>query len=151
VFQVCGGEPLVEVALALEKAALNDDYFISRKLYPNVDFYSGLIYKGYSFINEWSNGNFLIAMGFPPDFFPLLFAIPRISGWLAHWKEQLEDPKGVRIWRPRQIYNGVSERPFVPLDLRKETQEGHVSKTLSDGHAMYKRYQLSRGPCKHHR
>ncbi|CAH1771214.1 10362_t:CDS:2, partial [Entrophospora sp. SA101] len=78
------------VAVELEKAALVDDYFVERKLYPNVDFYSGLIYK---------------AMGFPTDMFPVLFAIPRVAGWLAHWKELLED-KETKIWRPRQVYVG---------------------------------------------
>ncbi|KAJ1970435.1 hypothetical protein H4R33_007273 [Dimargaris cristalligena] len=104
VFEVCGREPLIEVAIALEKAALADDFFVQRKLYPNVDFYSGLIYK---------------AMGFPTDFFPVLFAIPRVAGWLAHWKEACEDPKG-KIWRPRQIYLGEGKRSYVPLDHRSE-------------------------------
>ncbi|CAG8519210.1 3537_t:CDS:10 [Dentiscutata erythropus] len=102
VFDVCGRESLIDVAIGLEKAALEDDYFIKRKLYPNVDFYSGLIYK---------------AMGFPTDMFPVLFAIPRVAGWLAHWKESLED-KDSKIWRPRQVYVGPSVRSYVPLDLR---------------------------------
>ena len=87
VFEVCGKEPLIEVAIELERYALNDDYFISRKLYPNVDFYSGLRYR---------------AMGFPTDFFPVLFAIPRTAGWMAHWMESLKDPES-KIWRPRQV------------------------------------------------
>lgn len=87
IFQVCGQEPLMHVAEALERQALYDDYFIQRRLYPNVDFYTGLCYK---------------AMGFPSDFFPLLFAVPRIVGWLAHWREQLADTAASRIWRPRQ-------------------------------------------------
>ncbi|KAJ1974899.1 hypothetical protein H4R34_004543, partial [Dimargaris verticillata] len=102
VFDVCGKEPLIEVAIALEKAALEDEYFAKRKLYPNVDFYSGLIYK---------------AMGFPTDFFPVLFAIPRIAGWLAHWKESCEDPAG-KIWRPRQIYTGEIKRDYIPMEHR---------------------------------
>ena len=102
VFNILGREPLIEVAEALEKAALSDPYFIKRKLYPNVDFYSGLIYK---------------ALGFPTDFFPVLFAIPRTVGWLAHWNEFLDDPEN-RIVRPRQVYKGNKSRPFIPMHLR---------------------------------
>lgn len=102
VFNILGREPLIEVAEALEKAALSDPYFIKRKLYPNVDFYSGLIYK---------------ALGFPTDFFPVLFAIPRTVGWLAHWNEFLDDKEN-RIVRPRQVYKGSASRPFVPMHLR---------------------------------
>eukprot|EP01084_Bolivina_argentea_P142000 249500_1 len=102
VFNILGREPLIEVAEALEKAALSDPYFIKRKLYPNVDFYSGLIYK---------------SLGFPTDFFPVLFAIPRTVGWLAHWNEFLEDKEN-RIVRPRQVYLGAKTRPFVPMHLR---------------------------------
>merc|ERR1719461_734215 len=105
VFNILGREPLIEVAEALEKAALSDPYFIKRKLYPNVDFYSGLIYK---------------ALGFPTDFFPVLFAIPRTVGWLAHWNEFLDDPEN-RIVRPRQVYKGAKSRPFVPMNKRPET------------------------------
>merc|ERR1740116_838859 len=105
VFDIVGREPLIEVAEALEAAALSDPYFIKRKLYPNVDFYSGLIYK---------------AMGFPTDFFPVLFAIPRTVGWLSHWNEFLDDPEN-RIVRPRQVYKGAKSRPFVPMNLRPET------------------------------
>merc|ERR1712226_1357121 len=99
VFAVLGKEPLIEVASALEKHALSDPYFVKRKLYPNVDFYSGLIYK---------------AMGFPTDFFPVLFAIPRTVGWLSHWNEFLDDPEN-RIVRPRQVYLGEQKRPYVPI------------------------------------
>jgi len=99
VFNILGREPLIEVAEALEKAALSDPYFIQRKLYPNVDFYSGLIYK---------------ALGFPTDFFPVLFAIPRTVGWLAHWNEFLDDKEN-RIVRPRQVYKGSASRPYVPM------------------------------------
>merc|ERR1719492_761137 len=102
VFDIVGREPLIEVAEALEAAALSDPYFIKRKLYPNVDFYSGLIYK---------------AMGFPTDFFPVLFAIPRTVGWLSHWNEFLDDPDN-RIVRPRQVYLGATQRPYVPVSQR---------------------------------
>jgi citrate synthase len=86
----------------LEKIALNDPYFIERKLYPNVDFYSGIIYK---------------AMGFPTDMFPVLFMIPRCVGWLAHWSEFLDDPEN-KIIRPRQHYTGNDTRNYVPIDER---------------------------------
>jgi len=103
VFAVTGSNPLLDIAVELERIALNDDYFISRKLYPNVDFYSGIIYQ---------------AMGFPVEFFPVLFAIPRTAGWLAQWVEMINDPDQ-KIARPRQIYLGYDERPFVPLADRK--------------------------------
>jgi citrate synthase len=102
VFEVTGRNPRLDVALELEKIALNDEYFVSRKLYPNVDFYSGLIYQ---------------AMGFPVDMFPVLFAIPRASGWLAQWQEMLEDDEQ-KIARPRQIFTGHDERNYVPMDKR---------------------------------
>jgi len=102
VFEVTGRNPLLDIALELEKIALEDEYFVKRKLYPNVDFYSGLIYQ---------------AMGFPEDMFPVLFAIPRTSGWLAQWEEMLQD-KDQKIARPRQIYKGPSERHYVPLEQR---------------------------------
>ena len=102
VFQVTGQNPLLKIALELEKIALNEEYFVKRKLYPNVDFYSGLIYQ---------------AMGFPVEMFPVLFAIPRASGWLAQWSEMLEDPEQ-KIARPRQVYVGHDERAYVPLDKR---------------------------------
>jgi citrate synthase len=102
VFAVVGSNPLLDVALALEEAALADDYFVERKLYPNVDFYSGLIYQ---------------AMGFPLEMFTVLFAIPRTAGWLAHWVELLGDPDQ-RIARPRQRYVGTGERPYVPMGER---------------------------------
>jgi citrate synthase len=101
VFEVTGKNPLLDIALKLEEVALNDEYFTSRKLYPNVDFYSGLIYQ---------------AMAFPIDMFPVLFAIPRTSGWLAHWEELLEQDS--RISRPRQLYVGEPERKYVPIDQR---------------------------------
>ena len=99
VFEVTGKNPLLDIALALEETALSDPYFIDRKLYPNVDFYSGLIYQ---------------AMGFPLEMFTVLFAIPRMSGWLAHWQELLRDPEQ-KISRPRQWYAGPDERNYVPI------------------------------------
>jgi citrate synthase len=102
VLEVTGRNPLLDIALELERIALEDEYFIKRRLYPNVDFYSGLIYQ---------------AMGFPVDMFPVLFAIPRVSGWLGQWEEMLED-KDQRIARPRQIYLGEARRPFVPIEER---------------------------------
>lgn len=102
VFTVTGRNPLLDIALKLEEIALADEYFISRRLYPNVDFYSGLIYQ---------------AMGFPVDMFPVLFAIPRTAGWVSHWLELLGDPEQ-KISRPRQLYVGPPEREFVPINLR---------------------------------
>jgi citrate synthase len=102
VFEVTGKNPLLEIALELEKIALEDEYFVKRKLYPNVDFYSGLIYQ---------------SMGIPMDMFTVLFAIGRTPGWLAQWIELLEDPER-RIARPRQIYLGERERKYVPMSER---------------------------------
>ncbi len=102
VFEVTGKNPLLDIALELERIALEDEYFVKRKLYPNVDFYSGLIYQ---------------SMGFPVDMFPVLFAIPRAAGWLAQWEEMLED-KDQKIARPRQIYLGSPKRDYVPRDKR---------------------------------
>jgi citrate synthase len=102
VFEVTGKNPLLDIALELEKVALNDEYFIKRKLYPNVDFYSGLIYQ---------------ALGFPVDMFTVLFAIPRTVGWLTHMQELLND-KEQKISRPRQWYTGHDERPYVPVAKR---------------------------------
>jgi citrate synthase len=101
VFAVTGKNPLLDIALKLEEVALKDEYFTSRKLYPNVDFYSGLIYQ---------------AMSFPIDMFPVLFAIPRTTGWLAHWEELLEQDS--RIARPRQLYIGPNARDYVPIAQR---------------------------------
>jgi citrate synthase len=101
VFTVTGKNPLLDIALKLEEVALGDEYFTSRKLYPNVDFYSGLIYQ---------------AMGFPIEMFPVLFAIPRTSGWLAHWLELLD--RDARIARPRQLYDGVGQRAWEPIEKR---------------------------------
>jgi citrate synthase len=101
VFEITGKNPLLDIALKLEDIALSDDYFISRKLYPNVDFYSGLIYQ---------------AMGFPLEMFPVLFAIPRTAGWLAHWQEMLDQDS--KIARPRQLYIGDGARDYVPMIAR---------------------------------
>ncbi|MFV9503506.1 MAG: citrate synthase [Oscillochloridaceae bacterium umkhey_bin13] len=102
VFEATETNPLLEIAVELERIALQDDYFISRKLYPNVDFYSGLIYQ---------------ALRFPIEYFPFLFAIPRASGWLSQWQEMLGDEEQ-KIMRPRQIYLGEARRDYVPLDQR---------------------------------
>jgi citrate synthase len=102
VFEVTGRNPLLDIALELERIALEDDYFVSRKLYPNVDFYSGLIYQ---------------AMGFPVTMFPVLFAIPRTSGWIAQWEEMLLDPEQ-KIARPKQLYVGATRRDYLPLSKR---------------------------------
>jgi citrate synthase len=102
VFEVTGKDPLLNIALELERIALEDEYFVKRKLYPNVDFYSGIIYR---------------AMKFPVDMFPVLFAIPRTSGWLAQWAEMLGDAEQ-KIARPRQVYLGYQTRDYVPLNQR---------------------------------
>ncbi len=102
VFDVTGKNPLLDIALELERIALSDDYFVSRKLYPNVDFYSGLIYQ---------------ALKIPTDMFPVMFAIPRTSGWIAQWQEMLLDSEQ-KIARPRQMYLGADKRDFVPIEKR---------------------------------
>ena len=102
VFEVTGRNPLLDIALELERIALQDDYFVQRKLYPNVDFYSGLIYQ---------------AIGIPTAAFTVLFAIPRTAGWLAQWEEMLLDPEQ-KIARPRQLYVGKPERNFVAMEDR---------------------------------
>jgi citrate synthase len=96
-------DPLLDIAMRLEEVALADDFFIERKLYPNVDFYTGVIYK---------------AMGFPNRMFTVLFAIGRLPGWIAQWREMIEDPQ-TKIGRPRQVYVGAAERDFVPAEQRK--------------------------------
>jgi citrate synthase len=103
VFEVTGKDPLLDIALELERIALEDDYFVKRRLYPNVDFYSGIIYQ---------------AMRFPVDMFPVMFAIPRTSGWLAQWVEMLEDPDQ-KIARPRQVYLGDRTRDYVAIEQRQ--------------------------------
>jgi citrate synthase len=102
VLEVTGSSPLLDLAMELERVALEDEYFVSRKLYPNVDFYSGIIYQ---------------AMGFPVDMFPVLFAIPRVAGWLAQWEEMLADGDQ-KIARPRQVYTGADERGYTAADER---------------------------------
>jgi len=111
VFEVTGKDPMLDVALELERIALEDEYFVKRKLYPNVDFYSGIIYQ---------------AMNFPVDMFPVLFAIPRTSGWLAQWAEMLDDPEQ-KIARPRQVYLGQPTRAYVPIAERNGKTEGAAS------------------------
>jgi citrate synthase len=96
------GDPLLDVALELERIALSDDYFVSRKLFPNIDFYSGIILK---------------AMGFPTNMFPVLFAVARTVGWIAQWKEMIEDP-GLRMGHPGQLYVGEQQRDYCPIDRR---------------------------------
>ena len=95
-------EPLLKIAIELERIALSDEYFIERKLYPNVDFYSGIIYR---------------AMGIPSKMFTVLFAVARIAGWIAQWKEMMDDPKN-KIARPRQLFTGPEPREFLPLKKR---------------------------------
>ena len=102
VFEVTGVNPLLEIALELEKIALEDEYFVKRKLYPNVDFYSGLIYE---------------ALHMPVGMFTVLFAIPRTAGWISQWLEMIDD-KEQKIARPRQIYTGHRELEYVPIDKR---------------------------------
>ena len=97
-----GNDELLDIAMRLEEIALADEYFVERKLYPNVDFYTGLIYK---------------AMGFPTRMFTVLFALGRLPGWIAQWREMIEDP-GTKIGRPRQVYIGATERDYVPLTER---------------------------------
>jgi len=103
VFKVTGKDELMETAMALHDAAIKDEYFVKRQLAPNVDFWSGLIYR---------------AMGFPLDFFPVLFAVPRVVGWLAHWRQMMLQEGGVKIWRPRQVYVGSAKRDYVPIGNR---------------------------------
>ena len=102
VFEIMGRNPLIDIALECERIALEDEYFVKRRLYPNVDFYTGLIYQ---------------SMGFPVTMFPVLFAIPRTSGWIAQWEEMLSDPEQ-KIARPRQVYTGYDLRSYAPIDNR---------------------------------
>jgi citrate synthase len=97
-----GDDPLLKVAMELEKIALNDPYFVERKLYPNVDFYSGITLR---------------ALGFPPEMFTVLFALARTVGWISQWKEMIEDPSQ-KIGRPRQLYTGAPLRDYTPIDRR---------------------------------
>jgi citrate synthase len=116
VFEITGKNPLIDIAIELERQALDDDYFVSRKLFPNLDYYSGLIYQ---------------ALGLPVTMFPVLFAIARTAGWMAHWAELVRDPEQ-KIIRPRQIYVGEGPRPYVPIERRPEPtmREEAVSRTI---------------------
>ena len=109
VFDLTGRNPLIDIAMELERIALEDEYFVSRKLYPNVDFYSGIIYQ---------------ALGFPVEMFPVLFAIPRTAGWIAQWREMITDSEQ-KIARPRQIYTGERGRDYAPITARPEVQPSH--------------------------
>ncbi|KIJ52580.1 hypothetical protein M422DRAFT_26160 [Sphaerobolus stellatus SS14] len=129
VFKVTGKDELLETAMKLHEVAMNDEYFISRKLAPNVDFCSGLIYR---------------AMGFPLDFFPVLFAVPRVVGWLAHWRQMMLQPGGVKIWRPRQIYVGETKREYVPVDQRTAvTEERSTPHPVEHNSGISKRTRLA--------
>ena len=119
VFEVTGRNPLLDIALELERIALQDEYFIARKLYPNVDFYSGLIYQ---------------AMGFPVEMFPVLFAIPRTAGWIAQWDEMLNDPEQ-KIARPRQLYVGADTRDYVPPTSASKPEAPPAPRVTSPGEA----------------
>jgi citrate synthase len=137
VFQLLGPNPLFEIALELERQALADDYFVSRKLFPNLDFYSGLIYN---------------ALGFPTDMFPVLFTIPRAAGWLAHWVESLQggEPK---IFRPRQVYIGKGLRSYIDPDHReirsgKDDDQENPLRATNSGFAA--RRQISIGDGMYH-
>ncbi|KAJ3272815.1 hypothetical protein HDV01_005243 [Terramyces sp. JEL0728] len=116
VFEVMGRSDLIDIAMELERIALSDEYFIKRNLYPNVDFYSGIIYK---------------MMGFPTDFFPVLFTLARTAGWLAHWKEQIADQ--IPIFRPRQVYVGEQKRDYVPMHQRSvDDPKLHIVKSRKE-------------------
>jgi citrate synthase len=113
VFEVTGRNPKLDIAVELEKRALDDEYFVERKLYPNVDFYSGLIYE---------------ALNLPPDMFTVMFAIPRTSGWIAQWREMLADDE-TKIARPRQIYTGQRERDYVSIGDREKLTDKPTAET----------------------
>jgi len=123
VFSIVGRDPLIEVAVALERAAFSDEYFIKRKLYPNVDFYSGLIYR---------------ALGFPAEFLTVPFAIPRMAGYLAHWKESLDDPD-TKIMRTQQWYTGVWLRHYTPVNKREVSEEADKLGQLAISNATRRR------------
>tara|TARA_B100000768_G_scaffold73869_2_gene70687 strand:+ start:416 stop:1408 length:993 start_codon:yes stop_codon:yes gene_type:complete len=137
VFRLVGRDPLIDVAVELEKAARNDEYFVKRKLYPNVDFYSGLVYR---------------ALGFPPEFFTVLFAVPRAAGYLAHWRESLTDPDA-KIARPQQVYQGewlrvypsIATRPPASSDSMWHVQVSNASRRrLAGGSSSGKEFQPKR-------
>jgi citrate synthase len=126
VFKIVGKEPMIEIAMELERIALSDKFFIDRKLYPNVDFYSGVIYR---------------ALGIPTEFFTVLFAIPRVAGWLAHWTEFLDD-KDNKIVRPRQIYKGYPKRDFTDMEKR-EKKADYDLKYVIDHHDVRREAALA--------
>lgn len=128
VFKITGKDELLDTAMALHEAAMKDDYFISRKLAPNVDFWSGLIYR---------------AMGFPLDFFPVLFAVPRVVGWLAHWRQMMLQDGGVKIWRPRQIFVGAGKRDYVPVGERAEVVGPRKTPAIIEHSGITKRTMLA--------
>jgi len=128
VFKVTGKDALLETAMALHDAAMKDEYFIKRKLAPNVDFWSGLIYR---------------AMGFPLDFFPVLFAVPRVVGWLAHWRQMMLQEGGVKIWRPRQVYIGAGKRDYVPVNERTATEGLKETASVVEHGGITKRTMLA--------
>ncbi|KAJ6508035.1 peroxysomal citrate synthase [Mycena vitilis] len=128
VFKITGKDELLETAMALHDAAMKDSYFTSRKLAPNVDFWSGLIYR---------------AMGFPNDFFPVLFAVPRVVGWLAHWRQMMLQKDGVKIWRPRQIYVGAGKRDYVPVDERVAVEGPKKTPSAVEHSGISKRTHLA--------
>ncbi|GLB40310.1 putative citrate synthase [Lyophyllum shimeji] len=127
VFKITGKDELLETAMALHEAAMKDEYFIQRKLAPNVDF-CGLIYR---------------AMGFPLDFFPVLFAVPRVVGWLAHWRQMMLQEGGVKIWRPRQIYVGETKRDYVPINERVPVEGPRVTPSMVMHSGITKRTNLA--------
>ena len=128
VFSIVGRDPMIDIAMELERVARSDDYFVKRNLYPNVDWYSGLVYR---------------AMGFPPQFFTVLFAVPRMSGWLAHWRESLADPEG-KIVRPQQMYMGEWFRAYTPIEKRDDVVEGDALGELEPS-AAYRRRIAGKG------
>lgn len=111
VFSIVGREPMIDIAMELERIALSDEFFIKRKLYPNVDFYSGVIYK---------------ALGIPTEMFTIMFTLPRLAGWLSHWDEFVEDPEN-KIVRPRQIYKGYTRRDFTQMVDRQQKVDQELS------------------------
>ncbi|KAJ7650174.1 peroxysomal citrate synthase [Roridomyces roridus] len=127
VFKITGKDELLETAMALHDAAMKDEYFVSRKLAPNVDF-CGLIYR---------------AMGFPMDYFPVLFAVPRVVGWLAHWRQMMLQEGGVKIWRPRQIFVGAGKRDYVPMDARTPVEGLKKSPSVLEHSGISKRTSLA--------
>jgi len=128
VFEVIGRNPLLETALKLHDIALQDDYFVSRKLFPNVDFFSGLIYQ---------------SLGFPMDYYPVLFAVPRVVGWLAHWRQMMMQKGGVKILRPRQLYVGEGKRDYVEIDARDAASTSAGSEPTEVPHIFSKRAFLA--------